>query len=131
MAFPRPRLDRRIGGRSVPIGSRLVLAALAGLLALVLVACATEEASPAAAPAEAGGSTVTIEDMAYTPKTLTVAAGATVTWVWRAGPSPTTSKATASGARSWPRGPSATASPNPAATTTSARCTPTWPARSR
>jgi plastocyanin len=85
MAFPRPRLDRRIGGRSVPIGSRLVLAALAGLLALVLGACATEEASPAAAPAEAGGSTVTIEDMAYTPKTLTVAAGATVTWVWQDG----------------------------------------------
>jgi hypothetical protein len=53
MAFTRHRLDRPIDGHSVPIGSRLVLAALAGLLALVLGACATEEASPAATPAEA------------------------------------------------------------------------------
>jgi plastocyanin len=85
MAFPRPRLDRRIGGRSISIGSRLVLAALAGLLALALGACATEEASPAATPTDAGGSTVIIQDMVYTPKTLTVAARATVTWVWRDG----------------------------------------------
>jgi plastocyanin len=28
---------------------------------------------------------VTIEDMAYTPDTLTVPAGTTVTWVWRDG----------------------------------------------
>ena len=47
MAFTRHRLDRRrldrpINGHSVPIGSRLVLAALAGLLALVLGACATD-----------------------------------------------------------------------------------------
>jgi plastocyanin len=125
MAFPRQRLDRPTGGRSVPIGSRLVLAALAGLLALVLGACATDEASPAATPADAGGPTVTIEDMAYTPTTLTVAAGATVTWVWRDGPSPTTSRATASRARSPPRGPSATASTSPAPTTTCAPCTPT------
>jgi plastocyanin len=90
MAFTRHRLDRRrldrpINGHSVPIGSRLVLAALASLLALVLGACATEEASPAATPAEAGGSTVTIQDLAYTPDTLTVPAGTTVTWVWRDG----------------------------------------------
>jgi plastocyanin len=87
MAFLRPftlqRLDRPTGGRPVPGGSRLVLAALAGLLALVLAACATDEASPAATRADAGGSTVTIEDMAYTPETLTVPAGTTVTWVWR------------------------------------------------
>jgi plastocyanin len=90
MAFTRHRRDRRgrdgpINGQSVPIGSRLVLAALAGLLALVLGACATNEASPAAAPADAGGSTVTIEDLAYTPQRLTVPVGATVTWVWRDG----------------------------------------------
>jgi hypothetical protein len=59
MAFTRHRLDHRrldrpIDGHSGPIGSRLVLAALAGLLALILGACATEEASPAATPAEAG-----------------------------------------------------------------------------
>ena len=28
---------------------------------------------------------MTIQDLAYTPETLTVAAGATVTWVWRDG----------------------------------------------
>jgi hypothetical protein len=56
----RRRLDRPINGHSVPIGSRLVLAAIAGLLALVLGACATEEASPATTPAQAGGSTVTL-----------------------------------------------------------------------
>jgi len=28
---------------------------------------------------------VTIQDMAYTPETLTVEAGVTVTWVWRDG----------------------------------------------
>jgi hypothetical protein len=69
MAFTRQRLDRRrldrpIDGHSVPIGSRLVLAALAGL-ALVLGACAIEEASSAAAPAEPGGSSVAIQDPAH------------------------------------------------------------------
>ena len=71
MAFPQQRLDRPTGGRSVPIGSRLVLAALAGLLALVLGARATDEVSPAATPADAGGSTVTIQDLGYTPATFT------------------------------------------------------------
>ena len=90
MAFTRHRLDRRrldrpIDGHSVPIGSGLVLAALAGLLALVLGACAIEEASPAATPAEASGPTVTIQHLAYTPATLTVGMGATVTWVWQDG----------------------------------------------
>ena len=90
MGFTRHRLDRRrldrpINGHSVPFGSRFVLATLAGLLALVLGACATDEASPAATPADAAGSTVTIEDLAYTPDTLTVPAGTTVTWVWRDG----------------------------------------------
>jgi plastocyanin len=73
----------------VPVGRRLVLVALAGLLALALSACGTSGATTTgAASAEAGdpgGSTVTIQDMAYTPATLTVAAGATVTWVWQDG----------------------------------------------
>ena len=71
----------------VPMGRRLVLVALAGLLALALSACgsgAASEAPPAAAD-DNGGSTVAIQDMAYTPATLTVGVGATVTWVWRDG----------------------------------------------
>jgi plastocyanin len=92
MAFTRQPLHRRIvgpprrvaGGQPAPIGSRLLLAALTGLLVLALGACATDEASPAT-PADAGGSTVTIQDMAYSPDTLTVQAGTTVTWVWRDG----------------------------------------------
>jgi plastocyanin len=69
------------------IRSRLILAALAGLLALALSACGSDPASeaPAAAAAGSGGPTVTIKDMAYTPATLTVAAGSTVTWVWQDG----------------------------------------------
>jgi plastocyanin len=71
----------------VPVGRRLVLVALAGLLALALSACGSGEASeaPQAAADNNGGPTVTIQDMAYTPATLTVEIGATVTWVWRDG----------------------------------------------
>lgn len=69
----------------VPIRRRLVLAALAGLLALALGACGTEEASTTTPAAGNGGLTVAIQDMAYTPNTLTVQAGATVTWVWSDG----------------------------------------------
>jgi plastocyanin len=68
-----------------PIRSRLILAALAGLLVLALSACETGDASTAVAAADTGGPTVTIQDMAYTPETLTVEAGATITWVWRDG----------------------------------------------
>jgi plastocyanin len=85
MAFTRQPLDRPTGGRPVPVASRLVLVALAGLLALVLAACGGDEASPAATPADAGGSTVTVQDMTFTPDTLTVPAGTTVTWVFRDG----------------------------------------------
>ena len=72
--------------RRVPAG-RLILAALAGLLALALSACGSGKAAEAPlAPADNnGGPTVTIKDLAYTPASLTVAAGATVTWVWRDG----------------------------------------------
>jgi plastocyanin len=66
---------------------RLVLLALVGLLALALSACGSGEASeaPQAAAGNDGGPTVTIQDMAYTPATLTVGVGATVTWVWQDG----------------------------------------------
>jgi plastocyanin len=82
---PRTVTDHRL----VPVGRRLVLVALAGLLALALSACGSSGATttgdtPAAADTN-GGPTVTIKDLAYTPQTLTVAAGATVTWVWQDG----------------------------------------------
>jgi plastocyanin len=94
MTFIRQVLDNLITGQRktladtkvAPVRPRLVLVALAGLLALALGACGTDEASPAATPAaDPGGSTVTIQDMTYTPKTLTVPAGTTVTWVWNDG----------------------------------------------
>jgi plastocyanin len=66
-----------------PIRPRLV--ALAGLLALALGACGTDEASTAATAAGNGRPTVAVQEMAYTPETLTVQAGATVTWVWNDG----------------------------------------------
>ena len=68
-----------------PIRSRLILAALAGLLVLALGACGPSDPSTQATAAENGGPTVTIQDMAYTPETLTVEADVTVTWVWRDG----------------------------------------------
>jgi plastocyanin len=68
-----------------PKRPRIVLVALAGLLALALGACGTDEASTAATAAGNGGPTVAVQEMAYTPETLTVQAGATVTWVWNDG----------------------------------------------
>jgi plastocyanin len=62
----------------------LILAALAGLLALALSACGTSGATTAPA-AEDGEPTVTLQELAYTPERLTIPAGATVTWVWRDG----------------------------------------------
>jgi plastocyanin len=71
------------------IGRRLGLLALAGLLAVALGACssgsASESEDPPAAADTTGGPTVTIQDMAYSPATLTVGTGDTVTWVWRDG----------------------------------------------
>jgi plastocyanin len=80
---PRTATDQGI----VPVGRRLVLVALAGLLALALSACGSGAASeaPTAAADNNDELTVTIKDMAYTPATLTVGAGATVTWVWQDG----------------------------------------------
>lgn len=47
-------------------------------LALALAACAA-----IAVPALAATRTVTLRDNAFTPKSLTVARGTKVTWVWR------------------------------------------------
>src|SRR5262245_60136564 len=65
----------------------LRLGVLAGLLALTLSACGTGQAAqtPQAPTDTTGGPTVTIKNLAYTPATLTVQAGATVTWVWQDG----------------------------------------------
>jgi plastocyanin len=95
MVFPGPLRNDPLTSQSrtmtdhglVPVGRWLVLVALAGLLALALSACGSGAASeaPMAAADNNGGSTVTIKDLAYTPATLTVGMGATVTWVWRDG----------------------------------------------
>jgi plastocyanin len=71
--------------RFVRARPRLILVALAGLLALALGACGTSGATTTAPAAEDGEPTVAIQDLAYTPERLTVPAGATVTWVWRDG----------------------------------------------
>ncbi|MPZ92971.1 MAG: copper-binding protein [Actinobacteria bacterium] len=63
----------------------LTLAVLAGLVALALSACGSGEASTAAAEPDVDSPTVTIEDMAFAPKTLAVEEGDTVTWVWNDG----------------------------------------------
>jgi plastocyanin len=77
----QPADHRFVGARP-----RLVLAALAGLLALALSACGTSGATTAAPAADNNdGPTVTIQDLAYTPQSLTVAAGDSVTWVWQDG----------------------------------------------
>jgi plastocyanin len=72
------------------MGRRLVLVAVAGLLAVALGACGTSGATttddtPAEAADPTAGPTVTLKDLTYSPKTLTVKAGTTVTWVWRDG----------------------------------------------
>jgi plastocyanin len=92
MAFTRHRLDRRrldrpIDGHSVPVGRRLVLVVLVGLLALVLGACGSGKAAEPEAPPPAaeGVPTVTVQDLAYAPQALTVPAGATVTWAFQDG----------------------------------------------
>jgi plastocyanin len=65
--------------------SRLGPVALVGCLALVLGACGVGDASTAETSHHPAGPTVTIEDMAFEPETLTVEAGETVTWMWRDG----------------------------------------------
>lgn len=62
----------------------LAATTLVGLLALGAVACTSGSAN---GPDLAGatGTTVTVEDMGYAPKELTVPAGTTVTWAWNDG----------------------------------------------
>jgi len=96
MAFRKQTLIDPITGQPttavpnqvVAVRQRRVLVALAGLLALALSACGTSGAATTTTTAPAtdqGRLTVTIQDLTYTPETLTVPAGATVTWVWRDG----------------------------------------------
>jgi plastocyanin len=85
---PRNRRPTTATGHGlVPVGRRLAALALAGLLALALSACGSGAAAeaPEAAAGNGTGPTVVIQDLAYTPRTLTVQAGTTVTWVWRDG----------------------------------------------
>lgn len=61
----------------------LLLVALAAVLALAGCSGSTSEPKTSATPATspgAGGTTVTIKDFAFAPRTLTVPVGATVTW---------------------------------------------------
>ena len=61
----------------------LLLVALAAVLALAGCGGSTSEPKTSATPATspgAGGTTVTIKDFAFAPRTLTVPVGATVTW---------------------------------------------------
>lgn len=81
MSFRGHVLDYPIGGKR----KRFILAALAGVLVLTLSACGTGEASTAATAADGDGPTVTVEDMAFAPETLTAEAGDTVTWVFNDG----------------------------------------------
>jgi plastocyanin len=89
MAFKARILEDRIGRErsdpSVVTRPRLIPVALAGLLALVLSACGTGDASPADTAGNNDGRTVVIEDLAFALETLTVEASDTVTWVWRDG----------------------------------------------
>jgi plastocyanin len=79
------RIDGERDGRFVFVRPRLMLMALAGLIALGLSACGTSDSSTPAAAADTEGPTVAIEDMAFAPKSLKVESGEAVTWVWNDG----------------------------------------------
>ena len=68
-------------------GRSAALLPLAAALVVGLTACGSSRAAGGNAPAPAGGTssstTVTVENFAFTPKTLTVKSGATVTWKFR------------------------------------------------
>jgi plastocyanin len=74
-----------LAGRAGTIRRRFLLAALVGLVALVLSACGTGDASESESGSGAAGPSVVIEDLAFEPETLTVEAGASVTWTWNDG----------------------------------------------
>ena len=71
-------------GRSAFPRPSLILAAVLGLMALTLGACATGEAATPTSP-DTDGPIVAIEDLAFDPETLAVEAGDTVTWTWNDG----------------------------------------------
>jgi plastocyanin len=58
---------------------------LAGVFVLVLSACGTSDATNTESAAEVEGAAVTIEDLTFTPETVTIEAGESVTWVWKDG----------------------------------------------
>jgi plastocyanin len=64
---------------------RLMFVGLAALIALALGACGTGDASEPTTASDTEGPTVVIEDLAFEPETLSVAAGETVTWTWNDG----------------------------------------------
>ncbi|MGH2749635.1 MAG: cupredoxin domain-containing protein [Actinomycetota bacterium] len=83
MAFEnRIKLMKRGG---FPIQWRFILTAFIGLVAFVLSACGTGDASEPATTAETAGPSVVIEDLAFEPETLTVELGNSVTWTWNDG----------------------------------------------
>lgn len=69
--------------RTSPPG-RVLIGILTGALALALVACGGDSTTTTAATSGGGGSSdsasVTIDNFAFSPASLTVATGATVTW---------------------------------------------------
>jgi plastocyanin len=67
---------------------------------------------------------LTIKDLAFAPQTLTVAAGATVTWVFKDGAIAHDGKGDGFTSKVQSEGPSVTASLSLAATGTCAACTP-------
>jgi len=65
---------------------QLIYAALVGLIGLTLGACGTgDAATPATEDDNDARATVVIDDLAFSPETLTIEAGDTVTWTWRDG----------------------------------------------
>lgn len=67
------------------IRQRLAVTAVTGLLGFGSVACTAT--SEAATPADGGadGATVSVEQVTFEPRSLTVPAGTTVTWDWNSG----------------------------------------------
>jgi plastocyanin len=74
------------GGGLGFLRQQLMLVALIGLIALALSACGTgDAATPATGDDNDARPTVVIDDLAFSPETLTIEAGDTVTWTWRDG----------------------------------------------
>jgi plastocyanin len=87
-------IDARCGhaARAKSVIRRAAAAVVAGmrsrpqrLLAICAIAAAAGAGGQAAAASQASGRTVTLRDVAFSPKRLTVSRGATVTFRWRDG----------------------------------------------